>query len=982
MSSIKFDKKTNNRKDNTQGEPHSNAFPDKPPKKRFVSLKWKALSLLSIVFILIYFSFYAIEHHNLETEFREHREMTHARNTDTVDALQLQTALRLEQIGKIIPLLSGMEHVFTNGQSQYKLKDAFAPHWPFLQLDMELDGISFFDDSGALIGAWGNFTKIQTLPSRVANSVKQASRTFLPTSMIHCDTHCQHLSIVPIPTQDKTAHTIALSLSLDDIIKDVERVSGANIAAFTIPNIDETNMKDDHTIPNWDANIVAISRPYQTLSLLLHAAEKYSVSEILNRPQIIKLHEQDYELNIIPLDQTRKDNNAYIIIVEDISKHIETVEKAIKDAIYVGVIGLSISEAVLLFILLSPLSRLRKAALALPKLASSEFDAARAIIEDDKDAKHYPDETDRLIDSAITVSYQLETLEKRVKKNTRALTEKMSELQQERDFIRGLLDTAQIIVVTQNQEGKILLVNKHGQQLIGKTEHEIIGTDFLSLITTDKNTSEFKSAFNRLYLGEQENIRHEALVLSTSREKRTIAWLHSRLDQIFTTGSPLILSVGLDITEQKKAESRLSWLADHDHLTGLYNRRRFQREFEKVLLNANRYQHHGALLFLDLDNFKYINDTMGHPVGDAVIKSVSDALLNTIRATDIVARLGGDEFAIVLPEICATDAENVAVKINKKLSELTMNFTTSTHKVTSSIGIALFPEHGQQVDKLLANADIAMYQAKDHGRAAWHTFSEHDQVKERIERYVYWKSQTERALKNDGFSLFYQPIMSLHDGKISHYEALLRMHGENGEILSPASFIHIAENTGQIHDIEHWVLRSAVASLSKINQTHPTVSFSINLSAYAFSDPQILPLLRNLINKHHVKAENLIFEITETAAFSDFNAACKLMTSIRAMGCKFALDDFGVGFCSFYYLKTLPVDFIKIDGSFIRNLTNNSDDQLIVKAMSEFARGFGKKTIAEFVENKQTLELLHKYQVDFVQGYHIGKPAKSIKHAA
>ena len=297
-----------------------------------------------------------------------------------------------------------------------------------------------------------------------------------------------------------------------------------------------------------------------------------------------------------------------------------------------------------------------------------------------------------------------------------------------------------------------------------------------------------------------------------------------------------------------------------------------------------------------------------------------------------------------------------------------------THKALASIGIALFPEHGSNVHDLLAAADLAMYQAKEAGRGGWHLFSDEEKTRERMHTLVYWKEKIEHALLHERFLFYFQPIMHIADKSISHHEVLLRMLDDAGNILAPHLFIPAAEQTGLIHAIDHMVLRKAIAQSAQIQHAGHPVRFSINLSAHAFHDPELLPILTEAFHHYGADPSNFMFEITETAALEDLYAAKELMETIKQLGCSFTLDDFGVGFSSFYYIRQLPIDIVKIDGSFIRNLGNSPDDQILVKALCEVAKGFGKKTTAEFVESEATLSILESMNVDYAQGFLIGVP--------
>ncbi|MFI0458108.1 MAG: putative bifunctional diguanylate cyclase/phosphodiesterase, partial [Candidatus Thiodiazotropha endolucinida] len=300
------------------------------------------------------------------------------------------------------------------------------------------------------------------------------------------------------------------------------------------------------------------------------------------------------------------------------------------------------------------------------------------------------------------------------------------------------------------------------------------------------------------------------------------------------------------------------------------------------------------------------------------------------------------------------------------------------HRISASIGIATYPEHGSNSDQLLSNADLAMYQAKESGRDQWHIFSSQDQTHEEMKARVTWKDKIEQALAKDNFILFFQPIMEIANGTISHYEVLIRMIESDGTLALPSEFIPVAERTGLIHQINHYVLRTSIQRLSSLNKTRHDITLSINLSGRVIDDPELLTQLTHLLNSSGINPERLVFELTETAALADVNAAIDLMSELQALGCRFALDDFGVGFSSFYYLRELPLDIVKIDGSFIKNLTTSTKDQVFVKALTEMANALGKDTVAEFVEDEATLKLLTELGVAYAQGYYIGRPSPEI----
>ena len=276
-------------------------------------------------------------------------------------------------------------------------------------------------------------------------------------------------------------------------------------------------------------------------------------------------------------------------------------------------------------------------------------------------------------------------------------------------------------------------------------------------------------------------------------------------------------------------------------------------------------------------------------------------------------------------------------------------------------------------------SDLAMYKAKSAGKNTYHIFSADDQTREQLETRVFWKHKIEDALENNLFVLHYQPILNIENNVIQHYEVLIRMREPgSGQIRMPGKFIEIAEQVGLIQSIDHFVIQQGIKHLSRLQKQGLKVKFAINLSGSVVDAPVLLPFLKRLLKKYELDPSGLIFEVTETAAVSNLQQAKLMMTAVKALGCQFSLDDFGVGFASFNYMRQLPIDIIKIDGIFIKDLDKNADDQLFVKALIDVAKGLGKKTIAEFVENKDILTLLRQYGVDYAQGYHIGRPEPKI----
>jgi len=440
--------------------------------------------------------------------------------------------------------------------------------------------------------------------------------------------------------------------------------------------------------------------------------------------------------------------------------------------------------------------------------------------------------------------------------------------------------------------------------------------------------------------------------------------------------------IARDISDQKRFEAQLVRMANQDPLTDLYNRRRLEEELEMHLAESRRYGIQGALMFVDLDQFKQINDRLGHLAGDQLLVQVAKLLRARLRETDIIARLGGDEFAVLLPHINADQAQVVAGKILQALQTTAVAAGDRPGGVTGSIGIALFPEHGTTAGDLLAHADMAMYQSKEGGRNRVCVYQPAQDAQAPAAARMDWQRRIQQALKEDLFVLTAQPILDLRNNRTTQYEVLLRMMGAQGKIIPPGVFLETAERLGLIHGIDQWVARHAIQLIAAHKQRGRAISLVTNVSARTLADPEIIPLIQRELESWGVDPRALALEMAESAAVTNIDKAGKFAAALKQVGCRVGLDDFGVGFASFHHLKHLPVDYLKIDASFIRDLPRDTTNQQLVRTMVAVAHAFGKETIAKFVSDAGTLRLLKEYGVDYAQGFHIGAEAKEITSIA
>ncbi|MFZ5826216.1 MAG: putative bifunctional diguanylate cyclase/phosphodiesterase [Bacillota bacterium] len=551
------------------------------------------------------------------------------------------------------------------------------------------------------------------------------------------------------------------------------------------------------------------------------------------------------------------------------------------------------------------------------------------------------------------------------------LATQRDELLESETRFRAGFENGPIGMAMLNLDQVILKANRALGEMLGYDPAELVGRPVQALVHPDDEPKR-EAHVEAVLTGRAEGYQLENRFL---HRDGTMIWVNANLTVIRDSlGFPLyLLSQIVDITERHRAEEQLRHLANYDPLTDLINRRRFQEMVETELEQAGGSSVQGALLFLDFDQFKFVNDTLGHRAGDDLLRSLARVLADTLGERGFVARLGGDEFAVLVPDTDAAGAEVVATEVLSAVRAHMEVIGGQPVGITVSIGIALYPEHGQSVEELMLHADLAMYQAKESGRNRHRIYASGDREVEMSTR-LNWERRIREALKNDQFLLQFQPILDLRTGQVMQYEALLRMVDTDGTLISPRQFLGVAESYGLIHAIDRWVVRRVIRTLAAERHKRRRLDLGINLSARAFSDPELLPLIQAELLEHDVSPSSLHFEITETAAVADMAPAEAFIETLTGLGCQFALDDFGAGFSSLLYLKQLPVSCLKIDGSFIERLPSHPVDQKMVKAVVTLARELGMRTVAEYVSCDQTLELLRELGVDGAQGYHIGPP--------
>jgi len=539
--------------------------------------------------------------------------------------------------------------------------------------------------------------------------------------------------------------------------------------------------------------------------------------------------------------------------------------------------------------------------------------------------------------------------------------------------LQTILENTAEGIITFDANGVIESCNAAAKRLFAWNGDEAIGQSITSFIVADDDLLD--QPYLNHFLNCQFNplIGQEGELMALRRQQpfpMAIKLGTMQLDnQIYYT------ALVEDISERKAMLEHLRTLAEHDDLTHLYNRSYFMSELERVVERARRLQQLCTLLYIDLDNFKYVNDTLGHLAGDRLLVEVSQLLGRRARRGDLLARLGGDEFTMLLYGTRADEARAIAESFRKALDEYQFRHDGEVVNIGCSIGAATISEDTRSSQEALSHADFACHLAKLGGRNRIHVFEKEDEINvAAMSIDMGWSRRIKDAIRDNRFVLASQAIIHLQSGKALIHEILVRLRDERDNIVMPDGFLPSAERFGLSADIDRWVIVNTIRHLASLRQFVPELRYTINLSGQTLSQPDVAELIVTELGRQKLDPAALIFEVTETTAIADMLSAEAFLGRLKSIGCKTALDDFGSGMSSFAYLRDLPVDIVKIDGRFVRNLAANPVDQAMVRAMNDIAHALGKETIAEFVESEDSLKLLREIGVDYVQGFHMGRP--------
>jgi diguanylate cyclase (GGDEF)-like protein/PAS domain S-box-containing protein len=535
-------------------------------------------------------------------------------------------------------------------------------------------------------------------------------------------------------------------------------------------------------------------------------------------------------------------------------------------------------------------------------------------------------------------------------------------------LLEGLPDAILLL----DRGGAIAYANAAAERLFGQPASELAGQMFPSLLI-QPYTGEYTDALGRFGAGETLSIVGERREVVGRQPDGSSMTIELTLSEIRVGHARSVAAVAHDIRERKLAEAQLRLMADQDKLTDLVNRIGFERALTEHVVHAARYGSGGSVIALGIDNFKYVNESLGVEAGDELLVGVSELIERRLRKTDILARVGGDVFGVLVHDADMIEALTLTEELLEIAGKHGFVLKGERMRITLSAGVTALEERSVMGAELLAEAEASMHAAKESGRDRVIGHEPDGRVDGDSRRA--WSERVRHATERGLFVLVSQPIVNLKSGDTTQHEVLVRMRDEGGGLVEPAAFLATAERFGLVGGIDRWVTQQAVRLIAAHNKEGRELTLEVNLSGMTMGDARFPEEVRRQLTSSGIDPASLIFEVTETAAVADIEQARRFAQSLAEVGCRFALDDFGSGYASFYYLKHLPISYLKIDGEFVRQLPSSRTDQLIVRALVEVCEGLGIKTIAEFVTDQPTMDMVRDLGVDFAQGYHLGMPA-------
>ncbi|WP_286237456.1 bifunctional diguanylate cyclase/phosphodiesterase [Neptuniibacter halophilus] len=911
------------------------------------------LLVLAVVHLLYgYFSYW-----QMNQRAASDREVAFERDLFSLQGLLESSYNRLQELGEMIPLVveSGSEREPGAENFMRSVRRFF----PDLLLSGSVDALYLYDAAGVIYERQGITV---SFPEQV---VLDVIRDEAPVKYFHCREACLRFVALPVQLDQGQTGVLVVGREMRDVIIDFKRLRGRDIGLALQPS----GMGESDRL--WKLELKYLTEKQENINLLENLVRQYSIPADGGMYEL-EANDRIYQV-MLKTPTGARPGQAYWILIEDNTDSYLAARNDLIQRFLIAGAGLFLASLFQLAVLRSPLRMLSEISALLPLLAHSAYEEIRERLGIIKRRSYYRDELDLLGDSTQELSYKLEQLETSLMERAQNLSERSVQLEAERDFVTNLLDTAETIILTLDSQGKIMTLNRFGQELLGLTAAEAKALTFLDLNHEPKKRELHRDSLEDLLNHHQQRVQIESGIRSSTGKMLQVSWFHSILNS--PDSESRVLSIGLDFTERLQAEKRLVWMANHDPLTALPNRLLFNEKVSQAISRADESSDLIAVLFCDLDSFKDVNDSLGHPVGDELLQQAAERIQHVIRNQGVLARLGGDEFTVLLEGYTQVqEIERIAQQILKIFRQ---SFIIDGYEIfsTISIGISLFPEHGRDVISLIQCADVAMFDAKENGKSQMRFYHD-EQGSQRYERFSL-VNDLRKALDKGEFRLFYQPQVDARSGNVMGVEALLRWEHSEAGMISPAKFIPLAEEQGLIVPIGEWVLEEACRNAKSWHDQGMDIRVGVNIAGQQIMHESLLPTVRRVIRDTGIDPGLLDLEVTENFLLRQSEVTIPKLHKFREMGVSLSMDDFGTGFSSLSYLKKLPLNTLKIDQSFVRDIGVDPEGEAIVKAIIVLAKSLGLEALAEGVETSEQLSYLRIHGCHLIQGFYFSRPLPS-----
>jgi len=668
-------------------------------KPRFASLHRKWLASLSLLLLSLGAAFGALNYWYLEVQVKTQNAQSQAAWSAEFKGLISHSVDRLQRLSIVIASLGNLSDRLKKPGGVIN-SDELERQFSSVRYELDVERIIIFDKQGEIRWNWSpDSSSFLSMQSMMA-ALEHAKNNEQPEAALDCQAQCGLNTVMPLLADGEHVGFIGMSQRITDLVVEFSTATGVDIGIL-VPTSTE---KTDQAFSGWGLYTAALTHAVALKPFIANLSERFASPEDIPAAVWLPWHNSFYVFNAVPLKHMIASANGYLVFISDVTEATSALKQANRNSMLLMLGSLLCAEIFLFLLLRKPLRRLSHLATTLPLVAQGGYQEAYQAFDLHGRLSGQRDEIDILYETSIDLTHQIE--------------ESQLALAADRDFIRGILDSVQVMIVTQTRDGRLHTVNRYMSQMLGRSPEQLRKNAFVDLLEDDDGKEQYLDNRINLFSSSLHRLEHEGSIIDANGEMRHIIWIHTFLGSTHQDDA-VVLSVGMDATDRIVAENRSRWLAHHDPLTGLANRLRFHEELERSFADAVRSGNSSALLLLDLDYFKTINDTSGHAAGDALLVILANELRARARKSDLIARLGGDEFAVLMPTTGRLGAEAFATSLNERLAERKFQFGSKDYRISASIGIALLPQHGMNVEELMANVDMAMYAAKKSGKGRW-----------------------------------------------------------------------------------------------------------------------------------------------------------------------------------------------------------------------------------------------------------------------